>query len=71
MTKRALNQVPKWNEDIVASGIKSMDKAEDLLDTMFAMGDTFPAFKPRVAAYRSSKGKRYAILETDTSAKEY
>ena len=71
MNKRTLNQVIKWNEDVAISGIGSMDKAEDLLDTMFAMGDTFACLKPRIAAYRSSKGKRYAILETDTSAKEY
>ena len=71
MNKKTLNQVAKWNEDIAASGIRSIDKAEDILETMFSMGDTFPCLKPRIAAYRSSQGKRYAILETDFSAKEY
>ena len=70
MSKRTLSQVAKWYEDIAISGIKSIDKAEDMLDTMFSMGDILPCLKPRIAAYRSSQGKRYAILEKDLSAKE-
>ena len=68
MNRPTLEQSLAWYEHDIARGIKTLDRADDVLDSMFAAGDVTPAQRPRIVTYYSGMKRRYAIAEADITA---
>jgi len=65
MNRPTLEQSLASYEYAIARGIKTLDRADDVLDSMFASGDVVPGERPRIVTYYSGMQRRYAIAAAD------
>jgi len=69
--KPSLSQVRKASEYAYHCGIRTEERAEELIEEYMSEGDISPSEKPRVAKYYLGLDKRFAIVLTDTGLEAY
>ena len=67
MNKPTLEQAMKHFEYALARGMKSWDRADEVLEDMFAHGEVLNGEMPRIVTYYAGMDRRYAIAATDNT----
>ena len=67
MYRPTLEQAMEYFEYALAKGMKSWDRADEVLEDMFAHGEVVNGEMPRIVTYYAGMDRRYAIAAVDNT----